>query len=538
MTEPLRIETIDDTPPPRIRTSLVQTGYSVVQALAELISNVAAEDVILNPKPTVLIDFQNNVLEVRDHERGMTKDIFEKAVVFGHDMSKIAGSARLRKFGLGMKMAIGALVRRDGTAETLTTTRDDPLVYGFKWDLFSDRDSWKTDLYVYAKPYHPYFRKLDSHGTVHILKGLNCNPSATNLSRWRKQLGWLFYPFFKEGFQVIVNGKACRRSTPASLKVESQVLFLENHLVRIELHLLERASMKDETYGLNLYGEGDRCFALFDTSMLGIGYKTSIDYRIFGEVHGLGFVPLDHTKQDFDRNSSAWHTAETAIREWIAAKKREWLKELEESAKLPSESVIHRTERVMKHFTKVVNRVLAEYFSPEVGDQENPVGPEERTDNAEDHLTLVEIETREEHDLLPPPTPSPLPKPTTERNGGKHRKLSKPQSAKRHTIHVGDEVWNFKYDYVSLPDLILRDKEIRDEERLIVVKTNLLNPIYKASGDKAQLVLFNAAAILAEFFAEKKGDIRLVVELQDRFLFDLAKDMPFDEESEEDDEGE
>ena len=99
-------------------------------------------------------------------------------------------------------------------------------------------------------------------------------------------------------------------------------------------------------------------------------------------------------------------------------------------------------------------------------------------------------------------------------------------------------MWNFKYDYVSLPDLILRDKEIRDEERLIVVKTNLLNPIYKASGDKAQLVLFNAAAILAEFFAEKKGDIRLVVELQDRFLFDLAKDMPFDEESEEDDEGE
>ena len=226
MIEPLRVETIDDTPPPRIRTSLVQTGYSVVQALAELISNVAAEDVMVNPKPTVLIDFQNNVLEVRDHERGMTRDIFEKAVVFGHDMSKIAGGARLRKFGLGMKMAIGALVRRDGSAETLTTTRDDPLVYGYKWDLFSERDSWETDLYIYPKPYHPYFRKLDSHGTVHVIRGLNCNPSATNLSRWRKQLGWLFYPLFKEGFQVIANGSACRRSTPASLKVEKQVLFL------------------------------------------------------------------------------------------------------------------------------------------------------------------------------------------------------------------------------------------------------------------------------------------------------------------------
>ena len=107
---------IDISPHRSILTKISQTGYSIQEALSELIDN-AIDARIPNQKLTVSIDITEDAVVINDNARGMTEDQAAKAIRLGFSEKQ----GQLGEFGLGLKTSTSFL----GRGFTLITTPQD-----------------------------------------------------------------------------------------------------------------------------------------------------------------------------------------------------------------------------------------------------------------------------------------------------------------------------------------------------------------------------------------------------------------------------
>lgn len=97
-------EIIDVTPDQTLMPKLGQSGYSVPQAIAELVDN--AIDARIEGEPlTIAIKIGKNEITVSDNGQGMDRDEMHSAMVLGYSTKK----DQLGEFGLGLKTSCTSL---------------------------------------------------------------------------------------------------------------------------------------------------------------------------------------------------------------------------------------------------------------------------------------------------------------------------------------------------------------------------------------------------------------------------------------------
>jgi len=105
---------IDITPHRSILTKISQTGYSIQEALSELIDN-AIDARIPEKELLVTVDISKDVITVTDNGTGMTEEQAGKSIRLGFSEKK----QQLGEFGLGLKTSTSFL----GQGFTLTTSQ-------------------------------------------------------------------------------------------------------------------------------------------------------------------------------------------------------------------------------------------------------------------------------------------------------------------------------------------------------------------------------------------------------------------------------
>ena len=108
-------EYIDITPHKSIMSKISQTGYSVQEAISELIDNsidarIEGQQLIIN------VEISQEQIKVEDTGMGMNKDQAKKAIRLGYSSKK----GKLGEFGLGLKTATSFL----GEEMTLITKEE------------------------------------------------------------------------------------------------------------------------------------------------------------------------------------------------------------------------------------------------------------------------------------------------------------------------------------------------------------------------------------------------------------------------------
>lgn len=107
---------IDISPHRSVLTKIAQTGYSIQEALSELIDN-AIDARLPNQKLKVNIDITKDMVVIADNASGMNEEQAAKSIRLGFSEKK----GQLGEFGLGLKTSTSFL----GRSFTLITTPRD-----------------------------------------------------------------------------------------------------------------------------------------------------------------------------------------------------------------------------------------------------------------------------------------------------------------------------------------------------------------------------------------------------------------------------
>ncbi|MBI4999770.1 ATP-binding protein [Candidatus Gottesmanbacteria bacterium] len=117
---------IDISPHRSIMTKISQTGYSIQEALSELIDN-AIDARLPNKKLTVNLDVTPDMIVINDTASGMTEEQAAKSIRLGYSEKH----GQLGEFGLGLKTASSFL----GRNFTLITTPFEIRTFYTKWGI-------------------------------------------------------------------------------------------------------------------------------------------------------------------------------------------------------------------------------------------------------------------------------------------------------------------------------------------------------------------------------------------------------------------
>src|SRR6266849_3275735 len=274
-----------------------QTGYSVSQAIAELVDNsidARCEGKALTVE--VILNADRDVVQVSDDGMGMSEETAANSIRLAHSAKK----NKLGEFGLGLKTAATSLGKK---FQIVTKEKES----GNQYMLEYDEDKWLKE----------------GDWTKHEMKiksGVEKRRSGTTIRIWalhftiypnlpgniRKDLATRFAPFIENGeVRIKVNTKWCEPE-PLALKEDYHPPDGKEPF-RLKLEsgndvwgwrgLLKKGSDKGE-YGFRVFRRG-RLIMQFAK----LGFNPHPEARqIVGEIH-LDHVPVTHNKREFMQES-------------------------------------------------------------------------------------------------------------------------------------------------------------------------------------------------------------------------------------------
>src|SRR3989344_951307 len=188
-----------------------QTGYSVSQAISELVDNSidARED---NKALTVeiLLDMDKGLVEVSDDGVGMNEETAANSLKLAHSDKK----NKLGEFGLGLKTAATSLGKR---FQICTTQKDSDKEYILEYD--EDKSLKSGDWTKHEMKIKEGVSKHKSN-TIITIENLRFSIYPNLPGNIRKDLATRFAPFIENGeVKIKVNTKLCEPE-PLDLKTE------------------------------------------------------------------------------------------------------------------------------------------------------------------------------------------------------------------------------------------------------------------------------------------------------------------------------
>ena len=282
--------------------TLGSTGYSIPQALAELVDN--SIDEASDDGPLVIrVTISRSAIKVEDNARGMSEGQAKDAFILGK--SNKTGKLKLGLYGLGLKTACASLGSRY-YVKTKSHGQN-------KWFILEfDEDRWMTDdsLNWNNFPVHWINAKDSEHGTTVEIDRLKRDIPPVVVGKTRDDFSARYRPFLeKRNVTITVNGKTC---SPRQLDL------VEKHSVDRVLPSgrrlygwfgLMRESSQKGYYGFATFRNG-RMITCYDK--LGFSAHATLA-RIVGELN-LDHVPVTHDKRDFLRDSEEFTEVDTVLR--------------------------------------------------------------------------------------------------------------------------------------------------------------------------------------------------------------------------------
>lgn len=294
---------IDISPHRSILTKISQTGYSIQEALSELIDN-AIDARLPDKKLTVSIDISKDEIVITDTGSGMTEDQTAKSIRLGFSEKH----GQLGEFGLGLKTSTSFL----GKAFTLITT---PLGSEKEYILEYDEDNWLEHGDWFAYPLVIVSGiKPDKCGTTVIIKRLKVELSEKLLKNIKDEFGLRFGPFIKNGeLELIFNKEICHPAEPKIIDNERHEFAFEYEGGKTNGWWgYQLSGLNKSYYGFHTYRRG-RLVTTYDK----IGLTPNQDIKqIIGDLHIEG-IPITHDKKGWLKSSKQFQELETQLREYL-----------------------------------------------------------------------------------------------------------------------------------------------------------------------------------------------------------------------------
>lgn len=297
------IKYIDISPHRSLLTKISQTGYTIQEALSELIDN-AIDARVPDKKPVVKIDITQDMITISDNGTGMTEEQAANSIRLG--FSKKQG--QLGEFGLGLKTSTSFL----GHTFTLITSvegSDEEYIIEYDEDHWLEHGDWYKFPFVVN-------RNVDraSSGTTVIIKRLKVDFSKKMLDSIQEEFGLRFGPFIQHGeLDLIFNDKPCPAHLPKILddkRTEFKFEFNGGHASGWWGYQL--SGLNKSYYGFHTFRRG-RLVTTFDK----IGLTPNQDIKqIVGELH-LDGIPITHDKKSFLKSSDEYRALEAQMREYF-----------------------------------------------------------------------------------------------------------------------------------------------------------------------------------------------------------------------------
>lgn len=294
---------IDISPHRSILTKIAQTGYSVQEALSELIDNAidarVGEDI-----QVVTVDITQDEIVIKDSGKGMSEDEAANSIRLGFSKKK----GQLGEFGLGLKTSTSFL----GSSFMLVTTKEGE---GEEYILEYDEDHWLEhgDWYKY-----PFIVNKDTdknaHGTAVFVHKLKVDFSKKMLESIQEEFGLRFGPFIKnKELRLVFNGKDCPAYEPEILdgkKTEFTFEFKGGKAWGWWGYQL--SGLNKSYYGFHTFRRG-RLVTTYDK----MGLTPNQDIKqIVGDLHIEG-IPITHDKKSFLKTSDEYKALESQMRDYF-----------------------------------------------------------------------------------------------------------------------------------------------------------------------------------------------------------------------------
>lgn len=505
MANNIKIKEIDILPDRSLIPKIGQTGYSVSQAIAELVDNsidARQEDKLLTVE--ISLDSDKGLLEITDDGIGMDENIAANSMKLAHSTKK----NKLGEFGLGLKTAATSLGKK---FQIYTTQKDSDEEYILEYD----EDKWlkSGDWKKHEMKIKSGVEKKRSGTTIRI-KDLHFSIYPNLPGNIRKDLSARFAPFIENGeVKIKVNTKWCEPE-PLELKIEyhspdgkeqfKMKLESGNEVWGWRGLLKKGYSGNKGEYGFRVFRRG-RLIMQYAK----IGFNPHPEARqIVGEIH-LDHVPVTHNKREFIEESSLW---QEIIKEegifWnfmrdIVREARSSMRKTQIDQGILDKMAVQK-DNIMKAIKKIPE--LKEYAFPDIKEKiKAREGESEGSD-------LVEIEKRDPRDVVSIEE-EPIP------NNEHSRKPKKNHIRKAYFIWVDGKKFKVEHSFVDLKtDDVLKDKNV-DENTGIQVFTNIAFPGFANTTDHVFYGVWHIAEAIAEVMVEKnKKPFDEVMKIRDLIL--------------------
>lgn len=465
-----------------------QTGYSVSQAISELIDNAidarTNEELVVD----VILDKDKDLIKVSDNGIGMDEQTAANSM-------KLAYSAKIGKlgeFGLGMKTAATCLGKKFRVITKKENSKEEYLINYDEEKWLKEGDWNKHEMEIRED------NNLKKKGTSIEITGLTFKIYPNLPNNIKKELAIRFAPFIQNGEVTLkVNHKYCE-PTPLELKTDY-------HLPDGKEPFRFKLESGNEVYGwrgLLKKGsdKGDYGFRVFRRGRLvlqfaKIGFNAHPEARqIVGDLH-LDHVPVTHNKREFIQESPLfqelnneggffWNFMREIVREARSSIRKTQI----------SQGIIDKMDIVKENIMKAIKKLpeLKEYAFPDI--KEKIKGSNE--DNS--GFDRIEIEKRDEREIVTVEIHNP---PINEQD----RKPRKTHEKKIYFVTIHGKKFKVNHDFVDLKtEDVIKDKVV-SEEKGIQVFTNIQFPAFSVTTDSVFYATWNIAEAIAEVMVEQNN---------------------------------
>jgi len=297
------VKYIDITPHRSILTKISQTGYSIQEALAELIDNsidARTEEKTL----TVEVTIDKDYILVSDDGKGMSEEQAAKSIRLGFSEKK----QQLGEFGLGLKTSTSFL----GHGFTLNTTQRG---LAQEYSLSYDADDWLESGDWYKYPFTiRHDTDLAASGTKVEIRKLRVQITDKLLASIREEFGLRFGPFIQNNeLKLVFNSSPCPPFVPTLLyNKKSEFSFEFEGGKAWGWWGYQLSGLNQSYYGFHTYRRG-RLVTIYDK----IGLTPNQDIKqIIGDLHIEG-IPITHDKKGFLKSSAEYLSLEKEMRDYF-----------------------------------------------------------------------------------------------------------------------------------------------------------------------------------------------------------------------------
>lgn len=472
-------EIIDVTPHQSLMPKLGQSGYSVPQAIAELVDN-AIDARIENVPLHVTVKIGKNEISVADDGRGMDRQEIQNAMVLG----KSSKQNQLGEFGLGLKTSCTNLGRRF----KVTTSK---LAEPFEYLVEYDEDKWTTAEDAWSLELGVKSADPGSHFSI-VQIGKPRKYYAGVVDTVVRDLQQRFAPFIADGFVVLkVNTKVCKPETFDLLEDTRQEFSVEDKFGNriYGWHGLLKQGSNKGLYGFHTY-RLDRMITTYDK--IAIGEHPTIS-RIIGEIH-LDHVPVTHNKREFDKESELYAAAVAALRTEF----QELLRQARQRAS--SDSITKSVKNELERWKDSIARALGAKELKALTGEAASITQAERADDG-DSVAELEVEKREPNTDKEPRESTDIREPDSARERVPRNTQKKP----RHTVKVKGKTIDFNHDFVPLGEKESWYQWSLDDDRGLDIYTNTEFPAYFTTRDKAFYATIHIVESISQLLVREAG---------------------------------